>query len=160
MTDLHLDLPNGCVVEIGPVANYPLLKEEARHIETAHPKRQRQFASGRHFARLAMMRLARDSAQPPTADTRALSQGRTRGYTSHSEALPEPAPSMGLTQQVSGEICGLAELAAPIGRDDNGLPIWPAGVVGSISHSECLAAAAVSTDLGGALESTWRTHIA
>ena len=94
MAAIDLELPNGCALAAGPVAGYPLLVEEAPHVAQAHPKRQRQFASGRHFARQAMTRLA--------------------------------------------------GMAHPVGRDQNGRPIWPEGLIGSISHSESFAAAAVS----------------
>ena len=38
----------------------------------------------------------------------------------------------------------LSGIDAPILRNENGRPIWPAGLIGSISHNERLAAAAVS----------------
>ena len=88
-----MELPDKCVVAAGPVADYPLLAEEALHVERVHEKRYRQFASGRHFARAATTRLA--------------------------------------------------GLAAPIPRGDSGAPIWPQGLIGSISHSETVAAATV-----------------
>ncbi len=94
MSAIDLELPDGCAMAAGPVASYPLSPVEAPQIGQAHPKRQRQFTSGRHFARLAMQRLV--------------------GF------------------------------AAPVHRDANGRPIWPEGLIGSISHSEKLAAAAVS----------------
>ena len=37
---------------------------------------------------------------------------------------------------------GFADGAAVIGRGSNGEPVWPAGITGSISHSESLAVAA------------------
>lgn len=45
---------------------------------------------------------------------------------------------------------GGAELAqAPLAADPDGLPMWPSGVVGSISHSDPWAAAAVSSVAAG-----------
>ena len=40
----------------------------------------------------------------------------------------------------------LAGITPPIPRDARGRPVWPAGIVGSISHTETLAAAAVAAD--------------
>ncbi len=100
MTVVDIDLPDGCAMASGVVADYPLMVEEALCIERAREKRRRQFASGRHFARLAITRLA--------------------------------------------------GVAPPIPRDKKtGRPVWPEGMVGSISHSESLAAAVVS-------RATWR----
>ncbi len=62
MARLQIDLPDGCVAEAGPVDDYPMLPGESHGIEGAIAKRRRQFASGRHFARLAMTRLAGHSA--------------------------------------------------------------------------------------------------
>ena len=94
MTAIDIELPGGCAAAAGPVANHPLMPDEEPCVERAVAKRRRQFAGGRHFARVAMHRLG--GAQ------------------------------------------------APILRDENGRPIWPAGFIGSISHSGRLAAAAVS----------------
>jgi 4'-phosphopantetheinyl transferase EntD len=42
--------------------------------------------------------------------------------------------------------------AISIGRDDRGAPIWPTGIVGSITHTDALALAAVgSSDVLGAI---------
>lgn len=95
MAAIDIELPGGCVVEAGPVANRPLHPEEASAVARAIPKRRRQFASGRYFARRALHRLA--------------------------------------------------GVSPPIPRGDRGRPVWPRGFIGSISHSEALAAAAVST---------------
>ncbi len=95
MAAIDIELPGGCVVEAGPVANRPLYPEEASAVARAIPKRRRQFASGRYFARRALHRLA--------------------------------------------------GVSLPIPRGDRGRPVWPRGFIGSISHSEALAAAAVST---------------
>ena len=94
MAAIDIELPEGCAVEAGPVGDHPLLSGESLCVERAAVKRRRQFASGRHYARLAMSRLT--------------------GY------------------------------SVPILRDGCGRPIWPAGLIGSISHSDCMAAAAVS----------------
>ena len=94
MPAIDIELPGGCAAEAGPVADYPLLPEEAPAVARAIAKRKHQFASGRHFARRALHKLA--------------------------------------------------EVAPPIPRDDHGRPVWPPGFIGSISHSESLAAAAVS----------------
>ena len=94
MAAIDIELPDGCAAEAGPVAARPLLPEEAPAVAGANPKRRQQFASGRHFARLALRRLA--------------------------------------------------EISPPIPRDEQGRPIWPPGYIGSVSHSEVLAAAAVS----------------
>ena len=94
MPAIDIELPDGCVAEAVPVADHPLLPEEAPAVARAVAKRRRQFASGRHAARAALGRLA--------------------------------------------------GLAPPIPRDAGGRPVWPAGFVGSISHTETLAAAAVS----------------
>ena len=95
MAAIDIELPGGCVVEAGPVADRPLHPEEASAVARAIPKRRRQFASGRYFARRALHRLA--------------------------------------------------GVSPPIPRGDRGRPVWPLGFIGSISHSEALAAAAVST---------------
>lgn len=95
MPAIEIELPESCVAEAGPVADYPLLTEEAPAVARAIPKRRHQFASGRHFARKALKKLA--------------------------------------------------ELSPPIPRDARGRPVWPPGFIGSISHSETLAAAAVSS---------------
>ncbi len=89
-----LNLPNGCVGVAGEVRDYPLLDAEQPLVERAVAKRKREFASGRHFARLALERLG----QAPVA----------------------------------------------ISRDEYRRPIWPAGVVGSISHTDTLAAVVVA----------------
>ena len=94
MPAINIELPEGCAAAAGPVGDHPLLPEEAPAIAGAIPKRRRQFVSGRHFARLALRKLA--------------------------------------------------DVAPPIPRDERGRPIWPPGFIGSISHSEILAAAAVS----------------
>lgn len=94
MPALDLELPDGCAIAAGPVTDHPLLPEEVDAIAGAIPKRRRQFASGRYFARVALAQLE----------------------------MPAPA----------------------ILRDERGRPAWPQGIVGSISHSETLAAAAVS----------------
>lgn len=95
MAAIDIELPGGCVVEAGPVADRPLHPEEASAVARAIPKRRRQFASGRYFARRALHKLA--------------------------------------------------GVSPPIPRGDRGRPVWPRGFIGSISHSEALAAAAVST---------------
>ena len=94
MPAIDIELPGGCAVEAGPVADHPLLPGEVSGVARAIAKRRRQFASGRHFARMALHRLA--------------------------------------------------QISPPIPRDDQGRPVWPAGFIGSISHSDTLAAAAVS----------------
>ncbi len=94
MPAINIELPEGCAAEAGPVGDHPLLPEEAPAMASAIPKRRRQFVSGRHFARMALRKLA--------------------------------------------------GVAPPIPRDARGRPIWPPGFIGSISHSEILAAAAVS----------------
>ena len=94
VADIDIPLPPACALESGPVDDYPLLDEETVWVEKAVPKRRRQFASGRHFARLAVRRLGGS--------------------------------------------------ATPIGRGPQGRPLWPAGLIGSISHSQHLAAAVVS----------------
>ncbi len=94
MAALDIELPGGCVAEAGPIGDHPLLGEEALCIERAVVKRRRQFASGRHYARLAMHRLTGN--------------------------------------------------AVPILRDGRGRPVWPAGLIGSISHSDSMVAAVVS----------------
>ncbi len=58
--ELNLDLPAGAVALAGPVADYPLPPAEALYVEAAKPKRRRQFASGRHYARAALRRLGAD----------------------------------------------------------------------------------------------------
>ena len=95
MAAIDIELPDGCAAEAGPVADRPLLPEEAPAVARAIAKRRHQFASGRHFARMALRRLA--------------------GF---SPSIP---------------------------RDQQGRPVWPPGFIGSISHSEALAAAAVSS---------------
>ena len=90
-----LALPEGCVGVAGEVGDYPLLNGEEVFVERAVAKRRREFATGRHFARLALQQLG----QAPAA----------------------------------------------ILRDDDRRPIWPQGNVGSISHTECLAAAVVAS---------------
>ena len=94
MPAIEIELPGGCAAEAGPVADHPLLPEEAPAVARAIAKRRQQFASGRHFARMALHKLVEDSP--------------------------------------------------PIPRDEQGRPVWPPGIIGSISHSETLAAAAVS----------------
>ena len=93
MATIDIELPDGCATAAGPVAERPLAPEEAAAVARAIPKRRRQFASGRHFAR---------------------------------KALHE-----------------LAGISPSIGRDARGRPVWPPGFIGSISHSETLAAAVV-----------------
>ena len=62
MAGLDIEVPDGCVAEAGPVGDYPLLPGESNGLDDAIAKRRRQFASGRHYARLAMTRLAGYSA--------------------------------------------------------------------------------------------------
>lgn len=62
MARLEIQVPEGCILESGPVRDYPLLPGESACLEGAVEQRRRQFASGRHFARLAMQRLAGYSA--------------------------------------------------------------------------------------------------
>lgn len=94
--NLGLALPANCALAAGPVADYPLLAEEASGLGQAAAKRRRQFASGRHFARMAIRKLT----------------GR----------------------------------AAPVLRDRQGRPAWPNKLVGSIAHSERLAAGVAASE--------------
>ena len=94
--NLGLQLPAKCALAAGLVADYPLLAEEASGLQQAAAKRRRQFASGRHFARLAIRKLT----------------GR----------------------------------AAPVLRDSQGRPAWPNGLIGSIAHSERLAAGVAASE--------------
>jgi len=92
---IDIEVPSGCAIATGPIADYALLPEATPAVAGAILKRKLQFASGRHVARLALDELA--------------------------------------------------GISPPILRDDEGRPIWPCGFIGSISHSETLAAAAVSS---------------
>ena len=65
MLNLDFPLPAHCALAAGPVADYPLPAEEMRGLQRAAAKRRRQFASGRHFARLAIRQLTGCSATVP-----------------------------------------------------------------------------------------------
>ena len=65
MLNLDFPLPANCALALGAVADYPLPAEEAQGLRRASSKRRRQFASGRHFARLAIRQLTGSSAPVP-----------------------------------------------------------------------------------------------
>jgi enterobactin synthetase component D len=64
--------------------------------------------------------------------------------------LEKAAPKRRL-EFLAGRLCAdlavkrlVGARAGSIGRDSDGCPLWPEGLVGSISHSDCLATAAVA----------------
>ncbi len=61
---LDVALPGDAIALVGPVAERPLLPAEAEILAATGSARRRQFASGRHLARLALAHLNKGQAAP------------------------------------------------------------------------------------------------
>lgn len=94
----HFDIGGHLSGVIGLVGDYTLAlaDNERLHVANAVPKRRREYAAGRHFARLALSALG----------------------------------------------CAATEILSGARRQ----PIWPAGIIGSIAHSDNYALAIVGRD--------------
>jgi enterobactin synthetase component D len=88
-------------------------------------------------------------ARPEAADAVGLPPAeRARIATAGPRRRAEFATSRRLAHELLHAL-GIAEAAAPLSADADGLPVWPAGIVGSISHCQaaCVVAVAPSDEL-------------